>query len=212
MTANPFAEMNAQLPAVSSAKQDSRLCIHELSLPSTTAQSDGIFVAADLRVGRFRFTTADSEVGRYDPGTTLRCRLSCVRLRWRLLPVLVAVGLVAGCVRRTVTINTDPQGAAVTLNDDEIGTSPVSVGFTWYGDYDVIIRKEGYETLQTHRRIERPWYQYPPIDLVAEAFVPFTFHDRREMFFELVPAEPIDRDALLENAFEFRDRALFGED
>ncbi len=132
--------------------------------------------------------------------------------RWSLAPVVVALGLATGCVRRTVSIDTDPQGATVILNDDDVGTSPVSVDFTWYGDYDVIIRKEGYKTLHTHQRINRPWYQNPPIDLFAEAFVPFTIHDRHEKFLELEPAEPIDRDELLNRAFDFRDRALFGED
>ena len=96
-----------------------------------------------------------------------------------ILPVLLSFG----CVRRTVTINTDPQGARVILNDEEVGTSPVSVDFTWYGDYDVIIRHEAYETLHTHKRIKAPWYQVPPIDFFAEAFVPFTIHDRHEMCF-----------------------------
>jgi len=128
------------------------------------------------------------------------------------LPVIAALCAAAGCVRRTVTINTDPQGATVTLNDDEIGTSPVSVDFIWYGDYDVIVRKEGFETLHTHQKLEAPWYQLPPIDLIAEAFLPVTIHDRNDMFFELAPAEPIPPEQLLKDAHEFRDRTLFREE
>src|SRR5437016_11722038 len=53
----------------------------------------------------------------------------------RPLIVVALTTLVApGCVRRTVTVRTDPQGAAVVLNDQHIGTSPVSVDFTWYGE------------------------------------------------------------------------------
>ena len=52
--------------------------------------------------------------------------------------------LPAGCVRRTLMVRTEPEGARVFLNDYEVGTSPVSVDFTWYGDYDVIVRKDGY--------------------------------------------------------------------
>jgi hypothetical protein len=48
-----------------------------------------------------------------------------------------------GCVRRRVTITTAPEGASVILNDEEIGTSPVTVDFIWYGDYDVIVRRPG---------------------------------------------------------------------
>ena len=121
-------------------------------------------------------------------------------------------GSLGGCVRRVATINTDPQGATVTLNDREIGTSPVSVDFTWYGDYDVIIRKEGYETVHTHHKLNAPWYQVPPIDLFSEALVPFTITDRHEMCFPLEPKAEIARDELYEAAVEFRERALFGSE
>ncbi|MHC4510118.1 MAG: PEGA domain-containing protein, partial [Planctomycetota bacterium] len=69
-----------------------------------------------------------------------------------------------GCVERKLTINTEPQGALVTLNDEEIGESPVTVGFNWYGDYCVRLSKEGYETLNTHRELEGPWYDDLPFD------------------------------------------------
>jgi hypothetical protein len=127
--------------------------------------------------------------------------------------VLLLGGLtVFGCVRRTVTVNTQPQGAEVVLNDVQVGTSPVDVDFTWYGDYSVIIRKEGYETLKTHERLKQPWYQYPPMDFVAEVLLPFEFHDQQKMSFTLEPAEKTEREELVEQAGEFRERTLFGED
>jgi len=130
-----------------------------------------------------------------------------------LIATGLAVGLAApGCVRRTVTINTDPQGARVVLNDEEVGTSPVSVDFVWYGDYDVILRKEGYETVHAHHKLTPPWYQVPPIDFFAEVLCPLKLHDQQQMSFGLEPAQPIDRAQLLEHAKEVRDRALFSED
>jgi hypothetical protein len=116
-----------------------------------------------------------------------------------------------GCVRRTLTIRTAPEGSRVVLNDEEIGVAPVSVDFTWYGDYDVILRKEGYETLKTNHKLDAPWYQIPPIDLIAEAFVPWTIHDRREVSFTLEPRQEPDRDQLIRGAKELRDRALYGQ-
>lgn len=121
------------------------------------------------------------------------------------LPVLLT-----GCVRRSMTINTDPQGAQVHLNDQMIGTSPVTTDFTWYGDYDIVIRKEGYETLRTNHRIETPWYELPGIDFISEALVPWTVHDKHEVSFALSPAQPVDPDALLKNANDLRERTLFG--
>ena len=92
-------------------------------------------------------------------------------------PVLLAP--ISGCIERTVSINTEPEGATVFLNDQEVGKSPVKVPFTWYGDYDIIVRKPGYKTVHTNRRIDAPWYQWPGIDLVTECLIPFTVHDDR---------------------------------
>jgi hypothetical protein len=116
-----------------------------------------------------------------------------------------------GCVRRTMTVRTEPEGARVLLNDEVVGTSPVTVDFTWYGDYDVTCRKDGYETLHTHHRIKPPWYQVPPFDFFAEGFTPFTLHDKQEMSFTLEPAKEVNRPELIERAKEFRDRAIFAE-
>src|SRR5262245_37221759 len=104
-----------------------------------------------------------------------------MRFTLRILLLAAPATLMAGCIERTVTIRTEPEDALVYLNDDEVGRSPVTVPFTWYGDYDVIIRKEGYDTLKTHHRLETPWYDLPGIDLFTETLLPFTIHDRREM-------------------------------
>lgn len=144
---------------------------------------------------------------RWSPGLS-PCRLG-------RLPILaVMLGLIAssGCVRRTVTINTEPQGATVILNDEIIGTSPVSRDFMWYGDYDVIIRKAGFETLKTHHRLDTPWYQLPGIDFVSEVLVPFEIHDQREMAFALEPEQPVDREQLVRDARALREEALFGSE
>jgi hypothetical protein len=123
----------------------------------------------------------------------------------------LATGL-TGCVRRTVTIRTEPQGATVLLNDQQVGTTPLTVDFTWYGDYDVVLRKEGYETLQTHKRLQTPWYELPGLDFISEVLVPFQIHDKQEMSFAMEPRQPVDKDALLKDATEMRDRTLFGTD
>ncbi len=121
--------------------------------------------------------------------------------------ILVTGGATAGiaCVERTLTINTEPQGATIVLNDQEVGQSPVRVPFTWYGDYDIIIRKEGHQTLRTNHRIHAPWYQWPFIDLVSECLIPFTIHDDRVLeTYVLDPYEPPDKDDLLQRAEEMR--------
>jgi hypothetical protein len=131
--------------------------------------------------------------------------------------IVLALGVMllatAGCVRRTLTVQTEPEGARVWLNNEEIGTSPVTVDFTWYGDYDVTLRKEGYQTLQTNYAVTAPWYQWPGIDFFAEVLVPLEIHDRRQLpVYTLEPEVLPDPDELVKRADDMRTQAVFGED
>lgn len=124
------------------------------------------------------------------------------------LVVLIVAGLIAaiilgGCVERNLIINTQPQGALVVLNDEEIGASPVTVSFEWYGDYDVRISKEGYETLKTHRNLEAPWYDNFPFDLFS-LLNPERIVDSYEWTFELSPKKEISRKELIGAAEELK--------
>jgi len=123
----------------------------------------------------------------------------------RDLVILTIVGFVAatilsGCVERKLTINTAPQGAMVVLNDEEIGITPVTVSFEWYGDYNVRLSKEGYETLKTHRELKAPWYDGFPFDLFAHTLNPDRIVDEYEWTFELEPKKEISREELIRNA------------
>lgn len=136
------------------------------------------------------------------------------RIAWRGLVLVTALAVLAasGCVRRKLTITTEPEGARVVLNDQDIGTSPVTVDFVWYGDYDVIVRHDDYETLKTSHRLDPPWYQVPPFDFFAEVLLPATITDEQAMHFVLEPRQPIDREELVQEAMDFRERTLFGDD
>ncbi len=118
----------------------------------------------------------------------------------RLAFCLVASLPLAGCVERKLTINTEPQGALVMLNDEEIGESPTTVNFEWYGDYNVRISKEDYETLNTHRELKGPWYDGFPFDFFAQIVNPNRIVDSYEWTFELSPKRQISREELIRNA------------
>ena len=131
-------------------------------------------------------------------------------------PVLATTAIfvfvaVIGCVERTVTINTEPQGAMVYLNDEEVGRTPVTKNFTWYGDYDVVVRKEGYQTLKTHAKLIEPWYQVPPIDFFAECLTPATIRDNRHLEYTLEPTSRPSPAEIVERAQQFKERTLYGE-
>ena len=128
---------------------------------------------------------------------------------------LVLIGIAAlasiatpGCVRRTMTITTDPPHALVTLNDHEVGHSEVHTDFIWYGDYDVVIRKPGYQTLHTSWNITPPWYQNIPLDFFFEVLWPGHLLDQHARHFVLEPKRETTPEQLIERAQKTRAGAL----
>jgi len=119
---------------------------------------------------------------------------------------LIATIILGGCVERKLTINTEPQGAIVVLNDEEVGISPVTVSFEWYGDYNVRISKEGFETLKTHRKLKRPWYDKFPFDFFAQLVIPKRIVDTYEWTFELSEKQQIPREELIKDAEELKEK------
>ncbi len=104
-----------------------------------------------------------------------------------------------------MTIKSDPPGALVYLKDREIGRTHVTRDFMWYGNYQVEVRKEGFEALKTHKWVVAPAYQWIPLDLLAE-LVPVTFRDRQNLFFQLKPeaANIAEAGPLLSRAEQFK--------
>jgi len=124
----------------------------------------------------------------------------------RVIICLTAALVLGGCVERKLTINTEPPGALVILNDEQIGESPATVDFEWYGHYNIRIRKEGYETLKTHRELKSPWYDEMPFDFFAQIVYPGRIVDSYEWTFELSPKRQISRDELIHKAQEAKEQ------
>lgn len=111
----------------------------------------------------------------------------------------VVIAALSGCVERELTVKTIPDGAIVELNDEQVGVSPVTVPFNWYGTYRVRMEKEGYQTLVVNQELKRPFNDYFPIDLLRDIFTPDTI-DSYEWTFDLSPYQQPDRDALIQRA------------
>lgn len=129
--------------------------------------------------------------------------------------VLVALPL-GGCLERTITVTSEPPGAIVTLNDVQIGRTPVTTEFRYFGVYDVRLRKDGYEPLVTSRETTTPLWEYPGIDILA-ILAPWRVKTSIEWDFELEPeipagsAEMLEAEAeLLKRATELRDATRGG--
>ena len=142
------------------------------------------------------------------PTTNIPARACPALLITTLTAGAIIFGVIAsgGCVRRALTIESDPPGALVFLNDQEIGQTPVTAPFTWYGTYDVRLEKEGYRTLQTEQELQQPWWEYPGPDLLAEAIPNKRVLRRWSFVLETAdPADEIDPDALLDHARQMRE-------
>jgi hypothetical protein len=117
-----------------------------------------------------------------------------------ILIALLVVGL-SGCVERTLTVRSDPPEARLYLNGTEVGRTPFTHDFIWYGTYDVELRKPGYETLKTRGRVIAPWWQWVPFDLLAD-LVPLPLKDHHLLSYTLRPlkATQVNPHELLERA------------
>lgn len=122
--------------------------------------------------------------------------------------------LLTGCARidRTITVNSEPDNALVYLNDQEIGRTPVTRTFKWYGTYAVEVRKDGYQTVKTTAPVIAPWWQIPPIDLIAE-FYPGKLEDNRTFQYSLHEPTTIDEDpaAVIKRGEQLRTRLESGQ-
>jgi hypothetical protein len=99
--------------------------------------------------------------------------------------LLFCVG--SGCVQRRMMIRSHPEGALVYLNGQELGRTPITTNFTYYGDFEVKLVKDGFETETIIQPVPMPWYQVPPLDFVSENMVPSKIHDQRTLSFNLRP-------------------------
>jgi len=75
-----------------------------------------------------------------------------------------------GCVKRTISISSNPNGALVWVNDREVGRTPVTIDFVYYGEYDVRLEKDGLEPVMTSRQVTSPTWDFPGVDVVVEIF------------------------------------------
>ena len=132
--------------------------------------------------------------------TFFRKKFGQIPTRPILLIVLAAIVLSlgsSGCVQRRMTIRRNPPGARVYVDDYEIGDTPVSASFTYYGTRKIRLVKDGYETLTVMQKFPTPWYEIVPLDFLSENFVPGKVSDRRVLDYQLRPQMVVPTDQLL---------------
>jgi hypothetical protein len=126
--------------------------------------------------------------------------------RFAVLVVALAVaGLPAGCVTRRYVITSDPPGAIVYREGQPIGATPVEQPFLYYGKYRFRLVKDGYQPLDVEPDLSAPWYEWPGVDFLSEALIPYHFRDIKCLHFQLAPLEPVRHDDVRRRAQELRD-------
>ena len=124
-----------------------------------------------------------------------------------LAAVALCMACTVGCVQRRMTIRTNPPGALVYVDNYEIGTTPVSTDFIYYGRRRIRLVKEGFETVTIEQPIPAPWYQWFPLDFVSENLVPGEIRDERVLNYQMVPQRMISPQEILNQAEELRRNA-----
>ncbi len=133
-------------------------------------------------------------------------------MRKPLLALLFAVLACCetGCLQRRLTIRSNPPDALVYIDDQEIGYTPVSTPFTYYGTRKIQLIKDGFETLTVYQKFPTPWYEIPPLDFVSENFWPRETRDERILDFQLYPQQIVSPEQIRQRGEQLRASARQG--
>jgi len=126
-----------------------------------------------------------------------------------LLAVAVCLGA-SGCVRRQIQINSFPEGAAVSIDHQPIGYTPVAVPFHYNGTREIVVEKDGFKTVRVKEPIRGPWYLYPPFSFFTEHFATREVRDPHRFNFQLDPMGQINDQQLTDRAENLRSQVLQG--
>jgi PEGA domain len=127
--------------------------------------------------------------------------------RTAMLLILAGVCVHSGCVERRYTIRSDPPGATVVVNGEEIGPAPASKSFVYYGDREITLLLDGYETKTLIQPIKAPWWDNLFTEFFTENLVPVTLRDEREYKYQLTPAQSPPKGELRDRAESLRSEA-----
>jgi len=128
------------------------------------------------------------------------------RRRTALL-LCLAAGMTCGCVERRYTVRTDPPGAQVIVNGESLGPAPASHNFYYYGDREITLVMDGYETKTLIQPINAPWWDNYLTEFFSENLVPMVIRDEREFTYKMEPARQPSQDQVQANAEAMRGEA-----
>jgi PEGA domain len=129
------------------------------------------------------------------------------RRRSMIVLLVVGLGLACGCVERRYTVRTDPPGAQVIVNGESIGPAPASHNFYYYGDREITLVMQGYETKTIIQPIKAPWWDNYLTEFFSENLIPFVIRDEQDFTYKLEPARIPTEEAVHGRADALRSEA-----
>jgi len=84
-------------------------------------------------------------------------------------------------------LRSDPPGATVVVNGDELGVAPAKLHFETYGTFEVVMSAPHYRRLHALVPVRPPWYERIPFDFFSETLWPRTIHDEHLVTLKLDP-------------------------
>lgn len=126
------------------------------------------------------------------------------KLLGSLLAIVILVTISSGCMQRRMIVRSMPEGAFVTIDGQPIGSTPISIPYTYAATRDIKLERDGFKTIQVQQRLDPKWYQRFPISLISENFAGREIRDERVLDFVLEPKPQIQEDRLLERANDMR--------
>jgi len=103
-----------------------------------------------------------------------------------------------------MTVRSDPPGALVMVDGEEVGYTPCSIPFTYYGTREITLVKPGYETLTTMQPVPAPWYQRFPLDFFSDNLTPYKITDRHDFTYQMRAQEIVPTNELYDRAKSLR--------
>lgn len=124
--------------------------------------------------------------------------------------VLLVLILNVGCVQRRLIVRSQPEGARVTIDNQVVGHTPVPVPYVYHGTRDIMLEKDGFQTLKVKQRIRPRWYEYFPLSFFSNNLAFRELRDERILDFQLEPKFQTNENELIDRANDLRTNSQRG--
>ncbi len=126
----------------------------------------------------------------------------------QILSALILCLVASGCVVSKMVVKSDPEGATVHFDDEDKGITPASFTFDFYGNREIKLEKDGYQTKRELVRLKPPLYARFPLDIFFDLLLPFKITDKHTYTCTLSPIKPADTQKVLRRGEALRQEAI----